>query len=132
MKYATRLQYQTTNNEAEYEALLKGLELAKSLRAETMVVQDDSRLIINQVNGRCEAKEDRMKKYLSKVKRLVKKFKESSFVQLPREENMEADALVKVASMGGAMDGYDKVQYMPSINLLEVQQIEGEENWITP
>ena len=68
LKYAARLQYQTTNNEAEYETLLKGLELAKSLGAESVVVQGDSQLIINQVNGMCEAKEDQMKKYLSKVK----------------------------------------------------------------
>ena len=46
LKYAARLQYQTTNNEVEYEALLKGLELAKSLRAELIVVQGDSQLII--------------------------------------------------------------------------------------
>ena len=68
LKYATRLQYQTTNNEAQYEALLKGLELAKSLGAESVVIQGDSQLIINQVNGMCKAKEDQMKKYLSKVK----------------------------------------------------------------
>ena len=58
LKYATHLQYQITNNEAEYETLLKGLELAKSLRVESVVVQGDSQLIINQVNGMCEAKED--------------------------------------------------------------------------
>ena len=46
LKYAARLQYQTTNNKVEYEALLKGLELAKSLRAELIVVQGDSQLII--------------------------------------------------------------------------------------
>ena len=73
-----------------------------------------------------------MKKYLHKVKRLVKKFKEANFVQVPREENIEANALVKAASANGAMDEYDKVQYMPSIDLPEVQQIEGEENWMTP
>ena len=67
LKYVARLQYQTTNNEAEYETLLKGLELAKSLGAESVIVQGDSQLIINQVNGMCEAKEDRMKKYLNKV-----------------------------------------------------------------
>ena len=82
LKYTTRLQYQTTNNETEYEALLKGLELAKSLGAESIVVQGKSQLIINQVNGMCEAKEDQIKKYLSKVKQLVKKFKEATFVQL--------------------------------------------------
>ena len=75
---------------------------------ESVVVQGDLQLIINQVNGMCEAKEDRMKKYLSKVKQLVQKFKEASFVQLSREENMEADILAKAASAGGAMDEYDK------------------------
>ena len=38
--------YQTTNNEAEYEALLKGLELAKSLGADSVLVQGDSQLVI--------------------------------------------------------------------------------------
>ena len=80
------------------------MELAKSLRAESVIVQGGSQLIINQVNGMCEAKEDWMKKYLSKVKQLVKKFKEANFVQLPREENMEADTLAKAASARGAMD----------------------------
>ena len=44
---------------------------------------------------------------------------------------MEANALAKAALAGRAMDEYDKVQYMPSIDLPEVQQIEWEENWIT-
>ena len=57
----------------------------------------------------CKAKEDRMKKYISRVKQLVKKFKETSFVQFLMEENMEADILTKVALAGGAMDEYDKV-----------------------
>ena len=47
LKYAARLQYQTTDNEAEYEAFLKGLELAKSLGTESVVIQGDSQLIIN-------------------------------------------------------------------------------------
>ena len=73
-----------------------------------------------------------MKKYLSRVKQFVKKFKEASFVQLLKEENMEADALAKAASAGETMDEYDKVQNMPSIDLPEIQQVEGKENWMTP
>ena len=73
-----------------------------------------------------------MKKYLEKVLRLVKKFKEANFVQIPREENAEADTLVKEASATGAMNEFDEVQYVPSIDLQEVQQIENEENWMTP
>ena len=73
-----------------------------------------------------------MKKYLEKVLRLVKKFKEANFVQILREENVEADTLAKEASVTGATDEFDEVQYVPSIDLPEVQQIENEENWMTP
>ena len=45
---------------------------------------------------------------------------------------MEANVLAKAASAGGVMDEYDKVQYMPSIDLPKIQQVEGEENWMTP
>ena len=109
MKYTTRLQYQTTNNEVEYKALHKGPELAKFLGVESVVVQGDSQLIIGQVNGTCEAKEEWMKKYLGRVKRLIKKFKEANFLQILREENMEVDALAKVASADGLMDELDEV-----------------------
>ena len=95
--------------------------MAKSLGVELVIVQGDSQLVINQVNGTCEAKEGWMKKYLNKVRQLVKKFKEASFVQLPREENMEADALAKTTLAGKAMDEFDKVQYIPSIDLPKVQ-----------
>ena len=50
---------------------------------------------MGQVNGTCEAKEEWMEKYLEKKLQLVKKFKETNFVQIPREENMEADTLAK-------------------------------------
>ena len=54
--------------------------MAKSLGVELVIVQGDSQLVINQVTGTCEAKEGWMKKYLNKVRQLVKKFKEASFV----------------------------------------------------
>ena len=73
-----------------------------------------------------------MRKYLNKVICLVKKFKEANFVQIPREENMEANTLVKEASANEVMDKFDEVQYMPSIDFLEIQQIDGRENWMTP
>ena len=73
---------------------------------------------MGQVNGMCEAKEERMKKYLEKVLQLVKKFKKINFVQIPRKENVEADALAKEASTNEPMDEFDEVQYIPSIDLL--------------
>ena len=44
---------------------------------------------------------------------------------------MEADTLAKEASTSEAMDEFDEIQYLPSIDFQEVQQIEGRENWMT-
>ena len=109
LTYKVRLQYQATNNEVEYEAFLKELELAKSIEAESILILGDLQLVMGQVNGTCEAKEERMKKYLKKVLQLVKKFKEANFVQISREENMEADALAKEALTNQPMDEFDEV-----------------------
>ena len=66
LKYKLRLQYQPTNNEVEYEALLKGLELAKSVEVRSKLILGDSQLVMGQVNGAYEAKEGRMKKIFGK------------------------------------------------------------------
>uniref|UniRef100_A0A2N9FTW6 Uncharacterized protein n=1 Tax=Fagus sylvatica TaxID=28930 RepID=A0A2N9FTW6_FAGSY len=60
LKHVVQLQYSTTNNEAEYEALLTGLRVAKALGATTLKVQSDSQLVVGQVNSEFEAKEDRI------------------------------------------------------------------------
>ena len=57
LKHKIRLQYQATNNEIEYEALLKGLELTKSVEVKSILVLGDSQLIMGQINGTYEAKE---------------------------------------------------------------------------
>ena len=132
LTYKVRLQYQATNNEVEYEALLKSLELAKSIEAESVLILGDSQLVMSQVNGTCEAKEERMKKYLEKVLQLVKKFKEATFVQIPREENMDADALAKAASANQPMDEFDEIQYLPSIDIPDVLQVQNEGSWMAP
>ena len=67
MKHKVLLQYRLTNNEVEYETLLKGLELAKSVEAKSVLVLGDSLLVMGQINGTYEAKEERMKRYLEKV-----------------------------------------------------------------
>ena len=132
MTYKVRLQYQATNNEVEYETLLKGLELAKSIETESILILGDSQLVMGQVNGTCKAKEERMKQYLEKVLQLVKKFKETNLVQIPKEENMEADTLAKEASANQPMDKFDEVQYLPSIDIPEVLQVQNEGSWMAP
>jgi hypothetical protein len=68
IKQAVRLQYSTTNNEAEYEALLARLKMAKILGATELDVLSDSQLVVGQVNGDYEAKEGRMQQYLHLVR----------------------------------------------------------------
>ena len=58
----------------------------------------------------------------------MKKFKETNFVQIPREENMEADALAKEASADQPMNEFDEVQYIPSIDIPKVLQVQNEGN----
>ena len=100
------------------------MELAKLVEAKSILILGDSQLVMGQINGTCEAKEERMKKYLEKVLQLVKKFKETDFIQIPKEENMEADALAKEALANEAIDEFDEVQYIPSIKLPKVQQVD--------
>ena len=51
VRYAVKLKYNTTNNVAEYEALLTGLKLAIEVRVEHLKVYSDSQLVVNQVKG---------------------------------------------------------------------------------
>ena len=79
------------------------------MEAKSILILGDSQLVMGQINGICEAKEERMKKYLKKLLQLMRKFKEIDFVQIPREENMEADALVKEVSTNEAIDEFNEV-----------------------
>ena len=65
------LDFLTTNNEAEYEALVADLDLARAVRATSVVIYCDSQVITNQINGDYECKGERMKLYLNQVKKRV-------------------------------------------------------------
>ena len=58
-----------TNNEVEYEVVLMGLDLAKVVGASSVVIHNNSQVVIGYINEDCEAKG--MKKYLSLVKRQI-------------------------------------------------------------
>ena len=73
-----------------------------------------------------------MKRYLSKVKQCIKGFTMAKFHQIPREENLETDSLAKVESVDELVDNQIKVQYIPSIDIPEVHQIDREANQTTP
>ncbi|XP_060177808.1 uncharacterized protein LOC132607742 [Lycium barbarum] len=87
-----------TNNEAEYEAMIAGLELAKSLGAEIIEAKCDSLLVVNQTNGTFEIKDDRMRRYQEKLQVILRRFKEWTLEHIPRDHNNEVDALANLGS----------------------------------
>ena len=57
---ALRFTFKASNNEAEYEALLVGLRLAKELQVDSLMVYSDSKLVVSQVSGEFQARDNRM------------------------------------------------------------------------
>jgi ribonuclease HI len=131
-EYAIQLRFRTTNNEAEYEALLAELKLSKKMGVKNLTVKSDSQLVIGQIKGEYEAREDRMKKYLTVVQTLLPHFKKVEFVQIPREENVDADRLARLASSGEERDGFLEIQGRLSIEEETVNSIMDNVSWMSP
>ncbi len=88
-----------TNNGAEYEALIAGLEeiRARGLTHARIEVRMDSELIVRQMQGVYKVKHRDLKVLHARVCELVKTFASVSYLHIPREKNKEADALVNEA-----------------------------------
>ena len=98
LKYGVRLRFLATNNEAEYEGILTGLRLGKALGVKNLLIQSDSKLVVEQIKGEYEAKEERMQKYLRLTRHLTREFDEVEFIQVPSNQNALADEISKLAS----------------------------------
>ncbi|MDP3998983.1 MAG: ribonuclease HI family protein [bacterium] len=93
----------TTNNVAEYKAalfalkkliLLSGKKGAQELEVE---IRTDSELMAKQINGKYKVKDSELQPLFMEIWNLKQDFKNVSFVQIPREQNKEADKLVNEA-----------------------------------
>ncbi|XP_074378185.1 uncharacterized protein LOC141719712 [Apium graveolens] len=98
IKYAMKLDFPTTNNEAEYEALIVGLGLVGTLGVKNLKVCGDSQLVISQVKGEFEARDETMVKYVRLVRAVMTQFDECHVEHIPMEENAKVDALSKFTS----------------------------------
>ena len=74
VEYALRFGFQASNNEAEYEAVIVGLNLAHSMQAYQLEVCNNSQLEVKQIEDDYKAKGKKMIRYLKKVRELLKKF----------------------------------------------------------
>jgi ribonuclease HI len=87
----------TTNNVAEYRALLLGLDRARALGADEVEVVNDSELVAKQINGEYKVKHPDMKPLHAQAMAALREFGAWSIRSVPRAQNADADALVNQA-----------------------------------
>ena len=90
----------TTNNQAEYRALIVGLREAVRLKAEHVDIMSDSELLVEQVCGRYKVRSPKLRSLFEEVKELLAGFRSSAISYIPREQNRVADALANQAFDG--------------------------------
>ncbi|XP_022041353.1 uncharacterized protein LOC110943930 [Helianthus annuus] len=133
LMYALRFDFECSNNETEYEALLAGLRMAKSMGAARVDAYVDSLLVNNQVNETYEAKDESMAKYLAKTKELMASFDNVTLNHVHRSKNQIADALSKLATSGIEKEVKLETLQTPSIEPQNVSAVAAEEPcWYTP
>ncbi|SPT18504.1 unnamed protein product [Triticum aestivum] len=98
LSYVLQIHFDSSNNEAEYEALLYGLRMAISLGVRRLMVYGDSDLVVNQVMKEWDVRSPAMTGYCNAVRKLEKKFEGLELHHIPRLKNQAADDLAKIGS----------------------------------
>ena len=137
IEYALRFGFQASNNEAEYEAVIAGLNFAHSMEVYQLEVCSDSQLVVKQIEDTYKAKGEKMILYLKKVRELLRKFVLVLVRHIPRAKNSRADALEKLATASQEyLSRLTPVEHLvePSIDLYdeEVSLVMFEPSWMDP
>lgn len=85
---------ESTNNDAEYKALLEGLGILKEMGVEEVACFLDSELVVKQLNGLYKVKNENIKKHWKQIKTLEKNFSKITYEHVRREKNKDADKIV--------------------------------------
>jgi phosphoribosylglycinamide formyltransferase-1 len=88
---------QTTNNVAEYTAIVKALEAAKHIGAKQLTVFSDSELLVKQINGQYKVKSEQIRPLFRQAINLINKFGDCKVKHITRDKNKQADELVNQA-----------------------------------
>jgi ribonuclease HI len=102
---------ESTNNVAEYEALIAGLELALERGVTDLDVYVDSELVVSQVKGEWKIKNERLRALAVKARSLMSRFERASIAHVRRAENARADRLANMGmdeSAAGAGGGSEQ------------------------
>ena len=98
-----RLNFSATNNEAKYEALLRGMMMVQKMGGKAVRVFSDSKLVVGPVRGDLQARDSRMQEYLGQVRSIQENFEVFDLSHVPRSGNTHADSLATLA-MSSAQD----------------------------
>jgi ribonuclease HI len=93
VKELSRYIGRATNNVAEYEGLLMGLEALLQMGKRRVRVESDSQLLVRQLNGQYRVKDEKLQALFAKAVAILRQFKEYRIVHIPRELNKLADRL---------------------------------------
>ncbi|XP_010046469.2 uncharacterized protein Mb2253c-like [Eucalyptus grandis] len=104
---AAKLTFPCTNNIAEYEACILGLQAAVDMKIRKLQVYGDSALIILQTEGKWRTHDSKLIPYHEFLGRLTEEFQEVLFEYLPRSQNQFVDALATLSSMLQVVGGLD-------------------------
>ncbi|PKI61324.1 hypothetical protein CRG98_018279 [Punica granatum] len=102
---ATKVDFSCTNNVAEYEACILGLQAAIDFKVKELEVFGDSMLTIFQTLGQWKKKNAKLVPYHEYLEELAKNFEKISFTYTPRAKNQFADALATLSSMASISEG---------------------------
>jgi ribonuclease HI len=97
-EFAIPIQPTVTNNQAEYEALLRGLQYLKEAGDVSVEIYGDSELVIKQLNGQYECRSDILRNYYEECREILKSFQLVILQHIPREHNEESNRLAQTAS----------------------------------
>ena len=86
-----------TNNDAEYEGLIRGLAMAASAGARRLEVRSDSELMVKQMNGEYRTKASHLREAAGRARAALAPFEAVNFTAIPRGQNGEADRLANIA-----------------------------------
>ncbi|KAK8926340.1 hypothetical protein KSP39_PZI018276 [Platanthera zijinensis] len=126
---AVKIHFPVTNNQAEYEAMVAGLRLAKELAIRDIRGFTDSMVAASQIRGEFEVRDPILQQYLVKVKGLIGGFRSFHVEHVPRERNSEADNLAKYGPRAG---GTAIELFRPSIEEGELMEIDQRASWRDP
>ena len=88
---------ETTNNQAEYKAVVKAIEIAKELRAEELDFYLDSELVVKQLNREYKVKNEGLAPLFVRIYNASQEFKKVTYTHVTRDKDKEADALANQA-----------------------------------